>query len=92
MESRRTAKQRADSIPAVVKRDKSKFEEMVKKYSETKAAQNGGVYEWFDKTRMVPEFTGWLRPEGRCHHHLQDQLWLPLLWRCRQRTRKGAVC
>lgn len=51
-------KQRADSILAVVKRDKSKFEEMVKKYSEDQGSvQNGGVYEWFDKTRMVPEFT-----------------------------------
>ncbi|MBP6697604.1 MAG: peptidylprolyl isomerase, partial [Flavobacteriales bacterium] len=51
-------KQRADSILAVVKRDKSKFEAMVTKYSEDPGSvQNGGVYEWFDRTRMVPEFT-----------------------------------
>ncbi len=51
-------KQRADSILAAVKRDKSKFEALVKKYSEDPGSvQNGGVYEWFDKQRMVPEFT-----------------------------------
>ena len=51
-------KQRADSILAVVKRDKSKFEALVTKFSEDPASKGtGGVYEWFDKKRMVPEFT-----------------------------------
>lgn len=51
-------KQRADSILAVVKRDRKKFEELVTQFSEDPGSvQSGGVYEWFDKTRMVPEFT-----------------------------------
>ncbi|MBL8002169.1 MAG: peptidylprolyl isomerase [Flavobacteriales bacterium] len=53
-----TQKAKADSILAAVKRDKGKFEELVKKYSEDPGSvSNGGVYEWFDRTRMVPEFT-----------------------------------
>lgn len=53
-----TQKAKADSILAAVKRDRSKFEALVKKYSEDPGSvQNGGVYEWFDKQRMVPEFT-----------------------------------
>lgn len=51
-------KERADSVLAVVKRDKSKFEAMVNQYTEDPGSKStGGVYEWFDKTRMVPEFT-----------------------------------
>jgi parvulin-like peptidyl-prolyl isomerase len=51
-------KQRADSLLAVVKKDRSKFEAMVTKFSDDPGSTgNGGVYEWFDKTRMVPEFT-----------------------------------
>lgn len=51
-------KQRADSLLAVVKRDKSKFEAMVNQFSEDPGSKStGGVYEWFDKQRMVPEFT-----------------------------------
>lgn len=51
-------KDRADSVMAVVKRDKSKFDAMVTKFSEDGGSKaNGGVYEWFDKQRMVPEFT-----------------------------------
>ncbi len=51
-------KARADSVLAVVKRDKSKFEAMVTKYTEDPGSKTtGGVYEWFDKKRMVPEFT-----------------------------------
>ena len=54
----KVVKDRADSILAVVKRDKSKFEAMVTKYTEDPGSKStGGVYEWFDKTRMVPEFT-----------------------------------
>lgn len=53
-----TMKARADSILAVVKRDKSKFESMVDKYTEDPGSKStGGVYEWFDKKKMVPEFT-----------------------------------
>lgn len=51
-------KQRADSVLAVVKRDKSKFEAMVTKYTEDPGSKGtGGVYEWFDRNKMVPEFT-----------------------------------
>jgi peptidyl-prolyl cis-trans isomerase D len=51
-------KQTADSVLAVVKKDRSKFEAMVSKYSDDPGSKStGGVYEWFDKKRMVPEFT-----------------------------------
>ncbi len=57
-EEQAKVKSRADSVLAVVKRDKSKFEAMVTKYTEDPGSKStGGVYEWFDKTRMVPEFT-----------------------------------
>lgn len=58
---------RADSLLKVVKRDRSKFEELVTKFSEDPGSvQNGGVYEWFDRTKMVPEFTtaSFDRPKG----------------------------
>jgi peptidyl-prolyl cis-trans isomerase D len=49
---------RADSILRAVKRNNSVFEDMVTKYSEDPGSvSNGGVYEWFDEKRMVPEFT-----------------------------------
>jgi parvulin-like peptidyl-prolyl isomerase len=55
-------KARADSVLAVVKRDRKKFPELVKKFSEDpgssqKEGDEAGVYDWFDKKRMVPEFT-----------------------------------
>jgi peptidyl-prolyl cis-trans isomerase D len=51
-------KKRADSLLTVVKRDRSKFEDLVTKFSDDPGSTGtGGVYEWFDKTRMVPEFT-----------------------------------
>jgi parvulin-like peptidyl-prolyl isomerase len=51
-------KKRADSLLTVVKRDRSKFEDLVTKFSDDPGSTgSGGVYEWFDKTRMVPEFT-----------------------------------
>jgi peptidyl-prolyl cis-trans isomerase D len=51
-------RRRADSLLAVVKRDRSKFEDLVTKFSDDPGSvSTGGVYEWFDKTRMVPEFT-----------------------------------
>lgn len=57
-ETEKKIKSRADSVLAVVKRDKSKFEAMVEKFTEDPGSKStGGVYEWFDKTRMVPEFT-----------------------------------
>ncbi len=57
-EAEKMVKDRADSVLAVVKRDKSKFDAMVQKYTEDPGSKGtGGVYEWFDKTRMVPEFT-----------------------------------
>jgi parvulin-like peptidyl-prolyl isomerase len=57
-EDQARVKSRADSVLAVVKRDRSKFELMVEKFTEDPGSKStGGVYEWFDKTRMVPEFT-----------------------------------
>lgn len=57
-EEQATIKQRADSILAVVKKDRSKFEPLVTKFSDDPGSKStGGVYEWFDRTRMVPQFT-----------------------------------
>ncbi|MBK9175072.1 MAG: peptidylprolyl isomerase [Flavobacteriales bacterium] len=51
-------KRRADSLLAVVKKDRSKFPDLVTKFSDDPGSvSNGGVYEWFDKKQMVPEFT-----------------------------------
>lgn len=51
-------KKRADSLLTVVKRDRSKFGDMVTKFSDDPGSTgNGGVYEWFGKEQMVPEFT-----------------------------------
>lgn len=51
-------KVRADSMLAVVKKDRSKFADLVTKFSDDPGSvSNGGVYEWFDKKQMVPEFT-----------------------------------
>ncbi|MBL0129059.1 MAG: peptidylprolyl isomerase [Flavobacteriales bacterium] len=51
-------KPRADSLLAVVKKDRTKFADMVTKFSDDPGSvSNGGVYEWFDKKQMVPEFT-----------------------------------
>lgn len=51
-------KKRADSLLTVLKRDRSKFEDMVSKFSDDPGSVGtGGVYEWFDRQRMVPEFT-----------------------------------
>lgn len=48
---------KADSLIRVI-RAKNNFEEMVNEFSTDYASvPNGGVYEWFDETRMVPEFT-----------------------------------
>lgn len=48
---------RADSLLRVVKRQNN-FEEMVTQFSDDPGSvQNGGVYEWFNRERMVPEFT-----------------------------------
>ena len=50
-------KRLADSILYAVKRDSSKFTELVQKYSDDPGSvPNGGVYSWFPKGQMVPEF------------------------------------
>ena len=50
-------KKLADSILYAVKRDSSKFTELVQKYSDDPGSvPNGGVYSWFPKGQMVPEF------------------------------------
>ncbi len=54
----KAVKDRADSLLAVVRKDRSKFPAMVDKFSDDPGSKNtGGVYEWFDRQRMVPEFT-----------------------------------
>ena len=56
--SEEVQKELADSLLAVVKKDRSKFEDLVTKFSnDPGSVSTGGVYEWFDKQRMVPEFT-----------------------------------
>jgi peptidyl-prolyl cis-trans isomerase D len=52
-----TVKARADSLLKVVK-SKKNFEEMVTQFSDDPGSKStGGVYEWFNRERMVPEFT-----------------------------------
>lgn len=51
-------KLRADSILTVLKKDRSKFPKLVARFSDDQGSRNsGGVYEWFGRDRMVPEFT-----------------------------------
>jgi peptidyl-prolyl cis-trans isomerase D len=51
-------KERADSVLAVVRKDRGKFEAMVAKFSDDPGSKStGGVYEWFDRKRKVAEFT-----------------------------------
>lgn len=57
-EQEQETKQRADSLLAVLKKDRSKFGALVEKFSDDPGSKStGGVYEWFDEKRMVPEFT-----------------------------------
>ena len=50
-------KRLADSILYAVRRDSSKFSSLVSKYSnDPGSVANGGVYSWFPKGQMVPEF------------------------------------
>ncbi len=50
-------KARADSLLRVVK-SQNNFDQMVIQFSDDPGSiQNGGVYEWFNRERMVPEFT-----------------------------------
>ncbi len=57
-EQEAVVKSRADSLLAVVKRDRAKFEALVAQFSDDPGSKStGGVYEWFDRQRMVPEFT-----------------------------------
>jgi peptidyl-prolyl cis-trans isomerase D len=50
-------KKLADSILYAVRRDSSKFNILVTKYSDDQGSvANGGVYAWFPKGQMVPEF------------------------------------
>ncbi|NPA45634.1 MAG: hypothetical protein GXO24_00290 [Chlorobi bacterium] len=52
------AKQKADSVLAVLKKDPSKFEEMVRKFSDDKASvPKGGKYENFAYNKMVEPFS-----------------------------------
>lgn len=50
-------KKLADSILYAIRRDSSKFSSLVSKYSDDPGSvSNGGVYSWFPKGQMVPEF------------------------------------
>ena len=50
-------KKLADSILFAIRRDSSKFSSLVSKYSDDPGSvSNGGVYSWFPKGQMVPEF------------------------------------
>lgn len=50
-------KKLADSILYAIRRDSSKFSSLVTKYSEDPGSvANGGIYSWFPKGRMTPEF------------------------------------
>ncbi|MBL6870988.1 MAG: peptidylprolyl isomerase [Flavobacteriales bacterium] len=50
-------KKLADSILDAIRRDSSKFSSLVSKYSDDPGSvSNGGVYSWFPKGQMVPEF------------------------------------
>jgi peptidyl-prolyl cis-trans isomerase D len=52
-----TNKKVADSILYAIRRDSSKFKSLVTKYSDDQGSvANGGVYSWFPKGQMVPEF------------------------------------
>ena len=50
-------KKLADSILFATRRDSSKFSSLVSKYSDDPGSvSNGGIYSWFPKGQMVPEF------------------------------------
>ncbi len=51
------AKQTADSLLTILKGNRSRFPSMVKSFSsDTGSIENDGVYDWFEYTKMVPEF------------------------------------
>lgn len=51
------AKKLADSILKVVKRNSGKFAKLAKDFSSDKgSSQKGGSYDWFNYSRMTPEF------------------------------------
>ena len=51
------AKKTADSLLTIIKRNKSKFANLAKKFSSDKgSSEKGGEYDWFNYTRMVSEF------------------------------------
>ncbi len=56
-ESDDVLKQRADSVLAVIKKDRSKFKTLVKELSDDPGSiEKEGVYDWFPYNRMVPSF------------------------------------
>ncbi|MEO9572167.1 MAG: peptidylprolyl isomerase [Polaribacter sp.] len=51
------AKKLADSLLSVIKRRKNKFADLAKEFSsDTGSADKGGFYDWFNYSRMTPEF------------------------------------
>lgn len=51
------AKKTADSLLNILKGNRSRFTALVENFSsDTGSIENGGVYEWFEYTKMVPEF------------------------------------
>lgn len=51
------AQKTADSLLTILKGNRSRFPAFVKQYSsDTGSIENDGVYEWFEYSKMVPEF------------------------------------
>jgi len=51
------AKKTADSLLTILKGNKSRFDSFVTQFSsDIGSIDNGGVYEWFEYTKMVPQF------------------------------------
>lgn len=51
------AKATADSLTAILKSNRSKFEDFVTEFSsDTGSVENGGKYDWYPYNQMVPEF------------------------------------
>ena len=56
-QTQQEAKATADSLVAILKTNRSKFEDFVKEFSSDKGSvEKGGKYDWYPYNQMVPEF------------------------------------